>query len=67
MLKTYNVYRSGGTKVATIKATCISKASKQFIDTLDKKAKYKTEDAYMSEIRYTDNYTIMSDFIVMQA
>lgn len=66
-MKTYNIFVSGGEKVKSVCASCITKACKSFIETLDKPAKYKLESKAYASIRYTDNYTICSDFVVMEA
>lgn len=65
-MKEYNVYIAGGEKITTISATCISKACKSFIQMLNKQAKYKRESKEYASIRYNDNYTICSDFVVME-
>lgn len=66
-MKTYNVFKSGSTQVGTIKATCITKAVKSFINTLDKPVKYELNNLQYASIRYLDNYSICSDFVLMEA
>lgn len=65
-MKKYDIYYAGGEKIITIYSTCISKACKSFIETLSRQAKYKIENKEYASIRYTDNYTISSDFVVMR-
>ena len=65
-LKKYDVYVAGSSKVDTVYATCISKACKTFMKTLKKEAKYQLTTKELASIRYTDNYTICGDFVVME-
>lgn len=39
-MKKYDVYIAGGEKLKSIYATCITKACKSFVGTLDKQANY---------------------------
>lgn len=64
-MKKYDIYISGSTKIDTVQATCISKACKNFIETLDKKAKYTLVNSDYATISYTDNFSICSNFVVM--
>lgn len=64
-MKKCDVYISGGEKFTAINSTCISKACKSFIETLEKSAKYTLESKEYASIRYSDNYSICSDFVVM--
>lgn len=64
-MRKYDIYYAGSEKITTVKATCISKACKSFIDTLSKEAKYELDNKEYASIRYTDNYTICSDYVVM--
>ena len=64
-MKNYNIYIAGGEKINTVKATCISKACKAFIATLDREAKYEIYNEEYTSISYTENYTICSDYVVM--
>lgn len=66
-LKTYAIYIAGSEKVDTIRTTCITKAVKQFIETLDQPAKYELSDKCSATIRYNENRSIMNDFVVMEA
>lgn len=65
-MKKYDVYIAGSTKIDTVYATCISKACKQFMETLKKPAKYKLTTRELASIIYTDNHTICGDFVVME-
>lgn len=64
-MKKYNIYCAGGEKITTVKATCISKACKAFMATLNKEAKYELDNKEYASIKYTDNFTICSDYVVI--
>lgn len=66
-MKKYDVYYAGGERITTVYATCISKACKSFMETLNKQAKYTLESKEYASIRYNNNYTICSDFVIMLA
>lgn len=66
-MKKYDVYFAGGTKIKTIEATCISKACKAFIAELSKKSTYELCGRSYASIRYKDNYSVCSDFVVMES
>jgi predicted nucleic acid-binding Zn-ribbon protein len=55
------------TKITELNATCITKAAKLFIDTLERKATYSIYSTCQASIRYSDNHSIMSDFVVIEA
>lgn len=65
-MKKYDVYIAGSVKIDTVQATCITKACKTFIETLEKQAKYRRITSDYATISYTDNYSICSDFVVME-
>lgn len=65
-MKKYDVYFAGGTKIKTIETTCISKACKAIIAELSKNATYELYGRDYASIRYKDNYSVCSDFVVMQ-
>lgn len=65
-MKKYDVYIAGSEKIDTVQATCITKACRKFIETLSKKAKYELYTKSHAVIRYTDNYSICSDFVIME-
>ena len=44
-----------------------TKTCKSFIQTLDKQAKYTLQGKEYATISYTDNYSICSDFVILQA
>jgi hypothetical protein len=64
-METYAIYRAGSARIGTIYATCISKAARQFIATLERQAKYELDSREQASIRYTDNHCVMSDFVVI--
>ena len=66
-MKRYDIYISGSERICTIYSTCINKACKSFIETLKKPAKYTLQSKEYASIRYTNNYTISSDYVVMKA
>ena len=66
-MKKYDVYFAGGTKIKIVEATCISKACKSFIAELLKEAKYELRGRSCASIRYKDNYSVCSDFVVMES
>ncbi len=65
-MKRYDIYFAGGEKATTIFASCITKACKSFIETLEKEAVYKLNGKEYASIRYRDNHTICNDFVVME-
>lgn len=65
--KLYTVYEAGGGKVCTIFASCITKATKRFITTLDQPAKYELMNRFHATVRYNNNHTISSDFVITEA
>lgn len=67
MLKSYVVYAAGSEKVTTILETSIYEACVKFIQMLDKNAAYKVEQKDFAIIRYNNNSSICSDFMVMRA
>ncbi|EGW36451.1 hypothetical protein [Desulfosporosinus sp. OT] len=65
--KLYKVFKAGGAQMETLHATCITKAAKQFIATLDKPAKYELYSKEQASVRYNDNHNAMSDFVIYEA
>ncbi|CDX00747.1 Hypothetical protein DPCES_1429 [Desulfitobacterium hafniense] len=65
-MKLYTVGKAGSTEIGTLYATCITKAAKQFIATLDKPAKYELDSREQASIRYTDNHNLMGNFVITQ-
>lgn len=69
IMKRYNVFRAGSTKITELNATCITKAAKHFILTLDRPvaATYHLHSTAQASIRYVDNHHVMSDYVVIEA
>ena len=65
-MKRYDIYFAGGEKATTIFASCITKACKSFIETLEKEAVYKLNGKDYASIRYKSNHSICNDFVVMK-
>jgi len=65
-MKQYAVFNSEGTRECILKNTCITKATKDFIKTLQKPAKFDLHNKHMARIYYKDNYSITSDFVIME-
>ena len=65
-MKQYAVFNSGSTWECILKNTCITKATKEFIKTLQKPATFDLHNKHMARIYYKDNYSITSDFVIME-
>ncbi|KPV60703.1 hypothetical protein QJ48_03980 [Paenibacillus sp. A3] len=65
--KQYVIYIAGGERIGTIRETCITNATKQFVGTLDRPAKYELYDRHNATVRYNNNIGLMNDFLVMEA
>ena len=65
--KLYKVFKAGGAQVVTLYATCVTKAAKEFIATLDKPAKYELYSKEQASVRYQDNHNATSDFVIYEA
>lgn len=65
-MKKYDVYVAGSVKTDEIQATCITKACKEFIRLLGGNAKYKVISKEYATITNSGNYSIFSDFVVME-
>ena len=65
-MKAYEIYKSGSTKITTLSSTCITKATKEFMKTLQESAKFELYNKQMAKIYYKDNYSITSDFVIME-
>lgn len=63
-MKYFKVYKSGGGYVETVCASSITKAAKEFIGRLPKSAKFELISRECGRITYTDNYTVMSDYVI---
>lgn len=66
-MKRYDVYIAGGRKIKSVCSSCITNACKTFIETLDKPARYVLSGRQYASVRYNDNYSICSDFVVMES
>lgn len=66
VMNRYDIYVAGGEKIKTVYDTCISKVCQSFIETLEKEARYNVMNSYYATIRYTDNYTILGDFVILR-
>lgn len=66
-MKSYDVFRAGSIKCGTVYASCITKACKSYMETLDRPVKCELRNRESASIRYLDNYTICSDYIIMEA
>ena len=66
-MKPYKVFDSGSAQIATINATCITKAVKQFVATLDKQTSYSLQSSQQASISYSDSYSAMSDFVIYES
>lgn len=66
-MKKYDIYIAGGEKNNSVYSSCISNACKSFIRTLEKPARYTLQSKEYASIRFTDNYTISSDYVIMQS
>ena len=64
-MKQYAVFNSGSTRECILKNTCITKATKEFIKTLQKPARFDLHNKHMARIYYKDNYSMTADFIIM--
>ena len=66
-MKRYDVYISGGEKINSVYSSCISNACESFIRTLENPARYTLQSKEYASIRFTDNYTISSDYLIIKA
>lgn len=66
-MRTYDIYIAGSKKLRSIEATSITRGCKMFIETLEKVAKYELYNKEYAVIRFTDNYSVCNDFVVMEA
>nr|DAE94827.1 MAG TPA: hypothetical protein [Caudoviricetes sp.] len=64
-MKNYNVYYSGGSKITTVKASCVIKACKAFMEQFNKPYKIEKYGYDYVAIRFCDNYSICSDYVVI--
>jgi len=66
-MKPYKVFKAGSTQMGTLHATCITKAAKQFIATLNKPAKYELYSKEQASVCYGDSHNATSDFVIYEA
>jgi len=66
-MKLYIIARAGSTRIGEVYATCITNACKDFMETLDREAKYELYSREHASIRYKDNYHVMGDFVVSKS
>ena len=64
--KNYDIYYSGSAKITSVCASCISKACKKFIDSNSLNAKYSLDSDQQAKIRCSGNYSIASDYVVIE-
>jgi Tfp pilus assembly protein PilF len=65
-MKQYAVFDSESTRECILKNTCITKATKEFIKTLQKPARFDLHNKHMARIYYKDNYSMTADFVIME-
>ncbi len=66
-LNKYEVYKSGSTSTGIIiNETCITKALKKFIQTLERPANFGRYSNSLGWVKFEDNYTIAGDYILKQ-
>mgnify|MGYP000974530000 CR=1 FL=1 len=66
-MKLYEAYHCGGSALGKFYDTCITKAAKKFMATLDRPAVIdELESRQSAKIRYTDNHSIMRDFEIRE-
>ena len=63
-MKNYTVYFAGSTPWIGMQSSCITKACKEFIKTLEKPAKYEIINKEYATVTYLDNYSICADFVI---
>jgi hypothetical protein len=66
-MKFWKVYNAGGEYRETIGASCITKAARAFMSRLPRKTSLQLDNREQGHIRYTDNYAISSDFVIILA
>lgn len=65
MMNTYEIYIAGSTKIETVRAKNIKTACEDFVKTLSKDALYRVVNSDYATVRYTDNYSISSNYVIM--
>lgn len=64
-LKTYKIYAAGGSYIASLYATCITVATEDWINILDRPAIYELDSREQARVRYSDNHCVMGDFVIL--
>lgn len=65
-IKSYEAYYSGSIFHSFLRATCITKAIKQFIKDNNLVATFELYSAQGGSVRLKDNYSICNDYIVLE-
>lgn len=63
--KVYKIYAAGGSYIASLYATCITTAAKDWIATLNRPAGYELDSREQASVRYRDNHNVMGDFVIV--
>lgn len=66
-MKTYTIAKAGSATIGSIRATCITKACKHFIASLDRPAKYELYSREWASVQYDDNHCVMGDYVIQEA
>lgn len=66
-MKKYVVYYAGGEPITSVYSTCISKACKAFMETLEKPSRYKRFTRMVGLICYKNNHSSFNDFVVIES
>ena len=64
-MRTFEVYKSGSTKVCEIKASCVTNACEEFELSLKKSSTHKIHNKEYATIKYNSNNSMYNDFVVM--
>ncbi len=64
--KMYAVSYAGGERITTVASTCISKACKTFMYDYNVDGKITLDSREQARIRYLNNDSIMSDFVLIE-
>jgi hypothetical protein len=65
--KLYKVFEAGGSQLTTLHATCITKAIKRFITTIEEPVSYELQSKQQAVIRYKGSRLATSDFVIYEA
>ena len=64
-MKNYSVYYAGGSKITTVKASCITKSCKIFMKQFNKPYRIEKHSCDYATISFLGNYSICSDYVVI--